>query len=253
MSAVTRFTLAYAAAFAAFAAGAGERRAVAYLFVLGCSGGLAWWAHRVAHFSRPVCWALSLAGLLHLAGGLFPSPQRGAVTFYETWLVDGVLKYDQLVHFSVSAVVTFAAWELVGTWVDEQRCRPGARAFMAASLALAGGALNEGIEFLSALRFADAYVGGLDNTGWDLVFNAFGTACAAVWLAATTPVRRGQVVSLRRSVTASQAKASMAKPSRPALPPVAASVPVDCEPACDAVDGAGPPLVPVVVVATAPK
>jgi hypothetical protein len=42
------------------------------------------------------------------------------------------------------------------------------------------GAANELFEFLSSLRFTDAYVGGLDNTGWDLVFNTFGSLMAAV-------------------------------------------------------------------------
>jgi hypothetical protein len=32
----------------------------------------------------------------------------------------------------------------------------------------------------SSLRFADAYVGGLDNAAWDLVFNTFGSLMAAI-------------------------------------------------------------------------
>lgn len=42
------------------------------------------------------------------------------------------------------------------------------------------GAANELFEFLSSLRFADAYVGGLDNAGWDLAFNTFGSVLAAI-------------------------------------------------------------------------
>jgi hypothetical protein len=185
VSPVARFVLGYAAAFAAFSAAARERRAVAYFVVLGCAGAVAYAAHRVARFTGAVQWGLAGAGLLHLVGGLLPSPHRGSPGFYETWLVAGMLKYDQFVHFAVSAAVAFAAWELLGAYVDERRCPPAARAVLAALLSLGAGALNEGLEFLSALRFADAYVGGLENTGWDLVFNAFGAACAAVWLAAT--------------------------------------------------------------------
>ena len=46
------------------------------------------------------------------------------------------------------------------------------------------GAANELFEFLSALRFADAYVGGLDNAGWDLAFNSLGGLLAAIGCAA---------------------------------------------------------------------
>lgn len=188
MSPVTRFTLAYAAAFTAFCAAAGDRRVIAYLVVLSVTATLALRADRTARFTPPVAWALSLSGLAHLVGGLLPSPQAGAPVFYETWLVAGVLKYDQVVHAGVSAVLTVAAWQLVGAWVDEGRCSPRARAALAAFVALGLGALNEAVEFLSALRFHDAFVGGFENAGWDLVFNAFGVTAAALWLALSAPV-----------------------------------------------------------------
>ena len=41
------------------------------------------------------------------------------------------------------------------------------------------GALNEVIEF-TATRFTDTNVGGYENTGWDLVYNALGAAIAAL-------------------------------------------------------------------------
>ena len=188
MSPVARFTLAYAAAFTAFCAGAGDRRVVAYLVVLAVTATLAYRADRIARFTPAVAWGLSASGLAHLAGGLLPSPQPGAPVFYETWLVAGVLKYDQVVHAGVSAVLTVAAWQLVGAWIDEGRCPPRARAALAAFVALGLGGLNEAVEFLSALRFADAFVGGFENTGWDLVFDAFGVIGAALWLALSAPV-----------------------------------------------------------------
>lgn len=188
MSPVTRFTVGYGAAFTAFCVAARDRRVIAYLVVLTVTATLAHRADRTAHFSGPVAWALSLSGLAHLVGGLLPSPQPGAAVFYETWLVPSVLKYDQVVHAGVSAVLTVAAWQLVGAWIDEDRCSHAARAGLAAFVALGLGALNEAVEFLSALRFDDAFVGGFANTGWDLVFNAFGITGAALWLALSAPV-----------------------------------------------------------------
>lgn len=171
MTSYARFTLVYTAAFAIFGAAAGERRVVAYMVVLGVTAAMACAAHRVARFTPAVCWALSVAGLLHLIGGLLPSPQEGAPVFYETWLLPGALKYDQAVHAAVSAVLTFAAWQLVGRRVGT-----------AALVAFALGGLNEAFELASALRFHDAYVGGFENTYWDVVFNTFGIAGASVWL-----------------------------------------------------------------------
>jgi hypothetical protein len=180
------FTTGYLALFAAWGAVRADPRVVAYLVVAGVVTLALRRAHRVAAFSPALCAALSVCGLLHMVGGILPSPRRGTGVFYETWLVPELLKYDQLVHFTTSAVVTVALWQVCGRWLDPERCGPGARAILAALAAGGLGALNEGFEFLSSLRF-DNYVGGLDNTGWDLVFNAFGAATAGLFLACSTP------------------------------------------------------------------
>jgi uncharacterized membrane protein YjdF len=183
------FTGGYALAFAAFAAARGDRRVLAYLLVLGVLALVLRAVHRRHPLSDRVLWALSICGLLHMAGGLLPSPDPHAPVFYETWLVDGVLKYDQLTHFTVSAVVTVACWQVVAAWLDPRRAGPTAHAVLAGAMGVAFGALNEVFEFLSALRFTDAFVGGLDNVGWDLVFNLFGALSAGLGLASGSPGR----------------------------------------------------------------
>ena len=144
-------------------------------------------AHRLAGFSPALCGALAVCGLLHVAGGLLPSPDPAAPVLYETWLVPQVLKYDQVVHFSTTAVLTVALWAVVGVWIDHGRCGPAARALLAGLAALGFGAVNEGFEFLSALAFADNFVGGFVNAGWDIVFNTFGALTAGAWLACSAP------------------------------------------------------------------
>lgn len=183
----------YLAGFTAFAAVRGDRRIVAYLVVLGAAGGGLRLAHRLVPFSRRMQWAVAACGLLHLIGGLVPAPGRGAPVFYETWLVPAVLKFDQLVHFTISAVLTVVAWNVLRAWLRPDRCPPLAHAVLAVLVATGLGAGNEAFEFASALRFADAYVGGLENAGWDLVFNAFGAASAAAFLLSAGPVRSGAV------------------------------------------------------------
>jgi uncharacterized membrane protein YjdF len=127
-------------------------------------------------------WALTVAGWIHLAGGLLPSPERGAPIMYETWLVPGVVKFDQLAHATICAIVTVAVFEVLGYLLDPAQAGPGVRAVLAALVCWGFGAANELFEFLSALRFADAYVGGLDNAGWDLAFNTLGSLTAALVL-----------------------------------------------------------------------
>jgi uncharacterized membrane protein YjdF len=196
------FIATYVLLLSAFAAARGDRRVIAYVVVIGILAAVVRTVHRRAPLPEGTRWALAVCGLLHLCGGLLPSPTDGAPIFYETWLVPGVLKYDQLTHFVVSAVVTLACWQLLTRWFDPDRAGPVVHAFVAATMGVAFGAGNEVFEFLSALRFPDAYVGGLDNAGWDLVFNLFGAASAALWLAlAATP----------RAVTR--------RPDRPRTPP----------------------------------
>jgi uncharacterized membrane protein YjdF len=132
---------------------------------------------------------------VHLCGALLQSPEPVIPFLYETWLVHGVVKFDQLAHASICAVVTVAVLEVLDRIVDPTQAGPLARALLAAVVTWGFGAANELFEFLSALRFHDAYVGGLDNTGWDLAFNTIGSLTAAVALASVagdrSSARRG--------------------------------------------------------------
>ena len=51
-------------------------------------------------------------------------------------------------------------------------------------MALGFGAVNEMIEFLFGLNNTNLHAGGLDNAGWDLVFNLAGGVVGVVWLVA---------------------------------------------------------------------
>ena len=153
-----------------FAAARGDRRVVAYLLVWAVLAALVRAVHRRRPLPEPALLALAAAGAAHLAGGLAPSPDPAAPTLYETWLVEGVLKYDQLAHASICAVVTLAAAHVVA--------RPVTALAVCWGFALA----NEVFEYVSTLRFDDSYAGGLTNAGWDLAFNAAGSLAAVAWL-----------------------------------------------------------------------
>jgi uncharacterized membrane protein YjdF len=179
------------AAVAGFGIARENRRVIAYLIVWSLLALLIRAGHRRWPLPKATLVALTVAGALHLAGGLLPSPEAGAPIFYETWLVPGVLKFDQAAHAFISAVVTVAVFQSLGHVVDDERAGPGLQAMVAMLVCWGFGAANELFEFLSALRFTDAYVGGLDNAGWDLAFNVLGGVLAAIGCAASSePLQR---------------------------------------------------------------
>lgn len=135
-------------------------------------------ADRAAHFSPAMVWALTSVVLVHLAGGLLP-PLGDAPTFYETWIVDGLLKFDQLAHGYGTGVLTVASARLVVGLLGPATRRGWALAFVAALMACGLGALNELIEFLFGLDNPNLHAGGMENTGWDLAFNLAGAIVGA--------------------------------------------------------------------------
>jgi uncharacterized membrane protein YjdF len=180
------------AAVVGFGIARGNRRVIAYLIVWSLLALLITAGHRRWPLPKATLAALAAAGAVHLAGGLLPSPEPGTPIFYETWLVTGVLKFDQAAHAFISGVVTVAVFQALRHVVDDERAGPALRAVLAMLVCWGFGAANELFEFLSALRFPDAYVGGLENTGWDLAFNTFGSVLAAIGcLALAAPRRAG--------------------------------------------------------------
>jgi hypothetical protein len=178
------------AAVIGFGLARGNRRVIAYLIVWSLLALLIRAGHRRWPLPRATLVALTVAGAVHLSGGLLPSPEPAAAIFYETWLIPGVLKFDQAAHALISAIVTVATFQALGHVVDDGRAGPGLRAVLAMLVCWGFGAANELFEFLSALRFADAYVGGFDNAGWDLAFNLLGSVIAAIGCAALIPPRQ---------------------------------------------------------------
>jgi hypothetical protein len=206
-------------AVAAYGAAQQNRRVIAYLVVWSLLALLIRVGHRRWPLPRGTLVALAGAGALHLAGGLLPSPTEGSPIFYETWLVDGVLKFDQTAHALISAVVTVAVFQALGHVIDDGRAGPGIRAILAMLVCWGFGAANELFEFLSALRFADAYVGGLDNAGWDLAFNCLGGVLAAIGCAASTGHGAGAGIAPLDGPGGRQALRTRALPDPVHVPP----------------------------------
>ena len=167
----------------------GDSRVWAYLTVVLVVTAVVAVADASVGFTDAALWLLFAAGTAHLCGGLLPGPGSAGV-LYDVWLVPGALRFDQAVHVLGSAAGTVASWQLLGTWLDLSRTPARTQAFVAALAGLGKGALNETFEFLAAVQVPGTFVGGFENTGWDLVFDVAGVVAAAVFLVRSGAARR---------------------------------------------------------------
>lgn len=186
------FTLGYlvASGFGAYASG--NREFVFYIVVMIVLIAVVLVAHRRTVFSAGVLWALSIWGLLHMAGGLVPVPASWPIdgemrVLYSWWLVPGALKYDHVVHGYGFAVTTWLCWEGLCRTIspDDPRSVRATlgRVVLCGAAGMGFGALNEVVEFVAVLSLPNTNVGGYINTGWDLVSNLVGCVVACVAIA----------------------------------------------------------------------
>ena len=189
---VAAFTSLYIglAAAAAFFVGNGEF--LFYIVVMLVLMLVVWLVHRSVTLTRSILWALSVWGLLHMAGGLVPVPESWPIdgsirVLYSLWLIPDRLKYDQVVHAYGFGVATWVCWQGIRASIHSRggEVVPTAGLMvLAATSGMGLGALNELIEFAATLLMAETNVGGYINTGWDLVANSVGATAAAIviWL-----------------------------------------------------------------------
>ena len=140
---------------------------------------------RRVHLSRATVWGLAVFGVGHVAGGMVPV---GDGTLYGWWLVDGVLRYDNLQHAWGFGFVGRATWESLRGRLDPAPGHVRAVAGWIIVLgAAAGGAVNEIVEYVMVLTIPGTDVGGYDNTARDLIANLVGGLVAATWTTRRLP------------------------------------------------------------------
>jgi hypothetical protein len=187
---LTAFSLGNLVAFTVFGMATNRGQTITYLLQLAVTFAFVAAMHERVGFSTPVLWALAVWGLLHAAGGIL---YVGDGVVYRFEPVQGLPRYDQVIHAFGFGAATVAVWQGLRT-----RLPSGARprvglGFVVALAGMGVGALNEVLEFLSTRVLAETNVGGYENTGWDLVYNALGATIAALWIAVrsrtATPMR----------------------------------------------------------------
>lgn len=147
-----------------------------YLPVLAaCIGVVAFLDHRRGPIPTVLIWLLAVWAAMHLAGGLAANPTGDTEILYGMWLIDGVLRYDQVVHgFGIgaaTAVFAFAARD------------SGRPLFWGFVLSQVVGLVNETAENVFASLVEDSNVGDIVNTTWDMVWHVIGAAVATLWMA----------------------------------------------------------------------
>lgn len=147
------------------------------------------WVHKLVGLTTPLLWALSVWGMLHMAGGLVPVPSGWPyngehAVLYSLWLIPDKLKYDQIVHAYGFGITTWLCWHALSTSIRRvyniDLTPTLGKLTLCAAAGVGFGALNEVIEFIAVLTIPNTNVGGYENTGWDLVANLVGALCAAV-------------------------------------------------------------------------
>ena len=180
--AVALFTAVYVLAFTGWFLISGNYEFVVYVITMLILITLIGRSLRSARYPISMLWALSVWGLLHMAGGGVPV---GASVLYSAQIFPitpatgemRLIKYDQVVHAYGFGVTAWVLWHLLLRHFPILKGTTTSLVYPALA-AMGLGAVNEIIEFIAVLSVPDTNVGGYLNTALDLVFNALGAIIA---------------------------------------------------------------------------
>lgn len=180
------FTLAYVLGFTVWFLSIGNHEFIVYVATMAALIVLVALSLTTAAYPPAMLWALSLWGLMHMAGGGVPVAGSVLYNLHLVPLVETdayfILKYDQLVHAYGFGVTAWLLHHLITRHFPQTRGTATALVYPALG-AMGLGAVNEIIEFSAVLMVPDTNVGGYYNTALDLCFNALGAVVAVVLLA----------------------------------------------------------------------
>jgi putative membrane protein len=209
-------TLAYVAVFTAWFLASGNLEFVVYVAQMGVAIGVLAATARAAEYPVEMLWALSLWGLMHMAGG---AVRVGDGVLYSFVLVPvvavgdtAILKYDQVVHAYGFGVSAWVLWRLAVRFYPV--LRGGKPLYVFCAFAAMGlGAFAEICELMAKLIAPETNVGGYYNNAVDLVFNGVGITVALALVS-----RRERRLLSRRPTLASRAEPARSTPIRPDSP-----------------------------------
>ena len=174
---VVVFTVAFTAFFTVIGLARDQVFLWVYLPALAASVAIvAWIDGRWGPIPSIQLWMLSAWARLHLAGGLAANPTGQTDILYGMWLIDGVLRWDQMVHgFGIAAATLTLITAARGS------DRPLLWGF---AIGQGVGVVNETMENVFAAFVDNSNVGDAVNTAWDLGWHLIGGSVAVLWVAA---------------------------------------------------------------------
>ncbi len=174
---VAAFTVAFTGLFTVIGLARHEAFLWVYLPALAASVAIvAWIDGRWGPIPSIQLWMLSVWAGLHLAGGLAANPTGQTDILYGMWLIEGVLRWDQMVHgFGIGAATLTLITAARGSE------RPLLWGFV---FGQSVGLVNETVENVFAAFVDNSNVGDAVNTAWDLGWNLIGGSAAVLWVAA---------------------------------------------------------------------
>ncbi|HEX2028758.1 MAG TPA: DUF2238 domain-containing protein, partial [Nitriliruptorales bacterium] len=151
-----------------------------YLWVIVVGVVLAVWLHIRYRFSRATRVGLTIFALAHVAGGMVPVADG---VLYRQWLVEPLVRYDNLQHAWGFGFAGRAVWEMLRGRLGAAARDPLVTWWLVVLAAAAVGAVNEVVEWVLTLTIPGTDVGGYDNTARDLVADLVGGAAVGSWTA----------------------------------------------------------------------
>lgn len=179
---VVLFNLAYLVPFGLYYLFRKDYEFIVYVAVLALIALVVLFTLRKSKLDYFALWGLSIWGLVHMLGGGLMINGSTLYAFRIFPFFDGggeffILKMDQLIHFYGFGVAAVVVYQILINNVQGVSKRLAV--FLAWIGAMGFGALNEVVEFGAFVFLARTGVGGVYNTGLDLVFNTFGALAGA--------------------------------------------------------------------------
>jgi putative membrane protein len=174
------FTCVYMLAWGAIYLAHGNWEFLTYLVVVTGGAYLVLTTVNQTRLSRGTLWAISIAGLIHLSCG-FIQVDGNVLYEFRIWdLYDGegdfyILKMDQVVHFYGYGLAAVAIHEVLSGRIVKGSY-PGMILFLSWTGSLGISAINEVMEYLASISYAETNVGDMHNMGLDLIANTLGAA-----------------------------------------------------------------------------
>jgi uncharacterized membrane protein YjdF len=132
---------------------------------------------------------LSFFGFIHVLGGIVYIQE---VRLYDLWLLNGFIRYDNLVHFVGSFFSAYGIHYLISPYLTKEAKENKFIEGMIIVLATLGiGAIHEIIELITVIYLQKGpEIGGYFNNALDLVYNMIGSIIAVLWFNRKTLINK---------------------------------------------------------------